>query len=150
MNLDVQVKNRFNISEILKKILFRINRLENKTNSCSNSYSTDETLTGGTWIDGKPIYRRVVTGQAILDNLNIGFNYDIDNLITVEGYILLKHSPLDIRIEVRLPYIYNGDRIEFSRVGTIPYIYVQNGNNTFSESFQNTYTFIIEYTKIND
>jgi hypothetical protein len=25
----------------------------------ANSYSTDETLTGGTWIDGKPIYRKV-------------------------------------------------------------------------------------------
>lgn len=25
----------------------------------SNSYSTEETLTGGTWIDGKPIYRKV-------------------------------------------------------------------------------------------
>jgi hypothetical protein len=24
------------------------------------SYSTEETLTGGTWIDGKPIYRRVI------------------------------------------------------------------------------------------
>lgn len=26
------------------------------------SYSTEETLTGGTWIDGKPIYRKVLTG----------------------------------------------------------------------------------------
>lgn len=28
------------------------------------SYSTIEVLTGGTWIDGKPIYRKVVTGSA--------------------------------------------------------------------------------------
>ena len=27
----------------------------------SNSYSTEETLTGGKWIDGKPIYRKVIT-----------------------------------------------------------------------------------------
>lgn len=28
------------------------------------SYSTDETPTGGKWIDGKPIYRRVYTGLS--------------------------------------------------------------------------------------
>lgn len=28
----------------------------------ANSYSTDEIKTGGTWIDGKPIYRKVITG----------------------------------------------------------------------------------------
>ena len=30
----------------------------------SLSYSTDEILTGGTWIDGKPIYRRVLVVQT--------------------------------------------------------------------------------------
>lgn len=30
-----------------------------------NSYSTTETLTGGTWLDGKPIYRKVFTGLNI-------------------------------------------------------------------------------------
>jgi hypothetical protein len=29
------------------------------------SYSTEETLTGGTWIDGKPIYRKVVTNLSV-------------------------------------------------------------------------------------
>lgn len=28
----------------------------------AQSYSTEETLTGGTWVDGKPIYRKVLTG----------------------------------------------------------------------------------------
>ena len=27
----------------------------------SNSYSTNEVKTGGTWIDGKPIYRKILT-----------------------------------------------------------------------------------------
>lgn len=30
-----------------------------------NSYSTTEMLTGGKWIDGKPIYRRVFTGLSV-------------------------------------------------------------------------------------
>lgn len=33
-----------------------------------NSYSETETLTGGTWIDGKPIYRKVVTFTAKIFN----------------------------------------------------------------------------------
>ena len=33
-----------------------------KFNKSYLSYSTEETLTGGTWIDGKPIYRKVLTG----------------------------------------------------------------------------------------
>ena len=32
----------------------------------SNSYSTEETLTGGTWIDGKPIYRRTFHFNTML------------------------------------------------------------------------------------
>ena len=31
----------------------------------ANSYSETETLTGGKWIDGKPIYRKVITGLSI-------------------------------------------------------------------------------------
>ena len=31
----------------------------------SNSYSTDEVKTGGTWIDGKPIYRKVVLATGL-------------------------------------------------------------------------------------
>jgi hypothetical protein len=31
----------------------------------ANSYSTDETLTGGTWIDDKPIYRKVIQSTTI-------------------------------------------------------------------------------------
>ena len=34
----------------------------------ANSYSTDEIKTGGTWIDGKPIYRKVIN----LDFVNSG------------------------------------------------------------------------------
>lgn len=37
----------------------------------AQSYSTTETLTGGKWIDGKPIYRKVVTGLSFsLSNNN--------------------------------------------------------------------------------
>lgn len=37
-------------------------------NKQNNSYSTTEALTGETWIDGKPIYRKVITGDNSLTN----------------------------------------------------------------------------------
>lgn len=51
----------------------------------NNTYSTDEVITGKTWIDGKPIYRKVVSGnqisvgyKLITDSLNINDNTIID------------------------------------------------------------------------
>ena len=47
----------------------------------SKSYSTTETLTGGTWIDGKPIYRKVL--QGTLTGSEQAVNHHISNLGTV-------------------------------------------------------------------
>lgn len=38
------------------------------------SYSTSETKTGGTWIDGKPIYRKVLTGTVIPSNGSVAIS----------------------------------------------------------------------------
>ena len=58
-------------------------------------YSTDEVFTGKTWIDGKPIYRKVLTGKFgthQVYNSNIRYNRTMLNLqfadiVTVGGYI---------------------------------------------------------------
>lgn len=59
-----------------------------------NSYSAEETRTGGTWINGKPIYRKVI---IITNNAESGSIPDIDNLVSVDGYVktseFLKLSP---------------------------------------------------------
>ena len=39
----------------------------------SLSYSTQEVKTGGTWIDGKPIYRNVLIAKEILNGEEIGW-----------------------------------------------------------------------------
>ena len=56
-----------------------------------NLYSTEETLTGETWIDGKPIYRKVINTnspsqtltQQIVGTLGSGLN----ELISLKGMI---------------------------------------------------------------
>ena len=54
-----------------------------------NSYSTTEVKTGDTWINGKPIYRKVVnTGQLSSANKNVAHNIENINEITkIEGLI---------------------------------------------------------------
>lgn len=46
------------------------------------SYSTDE-IKLGTWIDGKPIYRKVVIIDSIGSNVNYDVPYDIENADTI-------------------------------------------------------------------
>lgn len=48
-----------------------------------NNYSTDEIKTGQTWIDGKPIYRKVISTGAIsgTNPVNFALPSDVDTLL---------------------------------------------------------------------
>ena len=60
----------------------------------SKSYSTTETLTGGKWIDGKPIYRKVIEFNSETEIPTGGKSYtlsalglsDIDNIFSVYAF----------------------------------------------------------------
>ena len=45
-------------------------KLVAEKSNLNNSYSTTETKTGGTWIDGKPIYKKYITVNIPADNSN--------------------------------------------------------------------------------
>ena len=51
----------------------------------SNSYSQTETLTGGTWIDGKPIYRKVLPFTVPVGQTSISL--DITHNLNIETYL---------------------------------------------------------------
>ena len=54
----------------------------------SNSYSTAEVKTGGKWIDGKPIYRKVVDFGALPNATIKGVSFDninADTFVKIEG-----------------------------------------------------------------
>lgn len=57
--------------------------------SQGKSYSTDEQLTGGTWIDGKPIYRKVIEFTSAYPAVSIP---NIEHLIGRGGYITTESS----------------------------------------------------------
>ena len=52
----------------------------------ANSYSTNETLTGGTWIDGKPIYKKVTPYNGVIESPTLSSSIII-NAIVGQPYI---------------------------------------------------------------
>ncbi len=52
------------------------------------SYSTEEINTGETWIDGKPIFRKVIAYDSTKTGTNVGFPHNISNLGNFRCYDL--------------------------------------------------------------
>ena len=114
-----------------------------------NTYSTEETLTGETWIDGKPIYRKCgyPTGSFSLQNdslVEVGFNWinttvtpNISKIITV-GFMQAPVSENDgaLSYQIRNTKM-TANGVKLLNIGTT------SGINT------NT-LFVFEYTKTTD
>jgi hypothetical protein len=75
-------------SEIMNPLL-DIDYIQKHYIDKANSYSTTETLTGGTWIDGKPIYRKVYTviTDGTTENIIDLTTLNIEKFIDKKGYI---------------------------------------------------------------
>lgn len=110
-------------------------------------YSTSETKIG-TWIDGKPLYRKVLkinniridTSTIIITNI-----LNMDTLINAEGLFINGSNG------IYSPYpIYSGTnflQMYISQDGTkIGFI----GNDSWSANINRTHLFILEYTKTTD
>ena len=115
-----------------------------------NSYSTDEVKTGDTWIDGKPIYRKVVTktlnGNAD-QTVDLGIATVLRNLVKFEGYIYKSvqgYRPLNSTYFSSLNYavqtFINDNKI----------LQIQAGSSARDILNGATLYLIIEYTKTTD
>lgn len=67
------------------------------------SYSTSETNTGKTWIDGKPIYRKVVDLGALPNNTMKNVTHGITNIDTVTDYYGVAKSGSNTTLKI--PYV---------------------------------------------
>ena len=103
----------------------------------AQSYSTTETLTGGKWIDGKPIYRKNWTGLSVgissgsWQNLNLTGLPNIDTLI----------KGIAIRSATGDKYVYNF--VSFRWYNSILYYKSTSAESAITD-------IIIEYTKTTD
>lgn len=95
------------------------------------NYSTTEQKTGGTWIDGKPIYKKVITDLSISTSnsyvtlMSVG---DIDTIIKTSG------MTTNNKTNFALDSVVNGANIQI--------------RTTYSTQLINTV--ILEYTKTTD
>ena len=115
----------------------------------SNSYSTEEIKTGGTWIDGKPIYRKVITAtlQTNEQVLNLTVPPQIKSLVSIKG-ILSKGN-----VDFVIPYCFMDGSSTFQIYtycqGQNLYIIPRSSDGTYFTAGC-TVRVIVEYTKSTD
>lgn len=135
---------------VLGKILNLFSNSDKDTYSCdylnnNDTYSTDEIKTNKRWIDGKPIYRKVVN-TGILPNTNsiaIPHNIsNIDNILSTKGWAYRSTD----RIFLNLPSAtYDKTAISCYSSKTNIIIVTYNDRSTFKVSYVT-----VEYTKTTD
>lgn len=113
----------------------------------NNTYSTDEVLTGKTWIDGKPIYRKVVDfGDITLTvNTDTKINHNISNIDTLIDGKLLKNQIL----MNNQSWVYNDGSVDAFRVYFDKIKIILNTSVSGWTSIAH-YIGILEYTKTTD
>ena len=118
-------------------------------NDC-NTYSTNEINTGKTWIDGKPIYRKIVVIDELPDNTaaaySSGITDSVDKMLNITGTAMSKNTFTNA---FPLPYIdkYSGsnNNIELVWLGTSKEVRITTDTNRTTLC---AYIFL-EYTKAN-
>lgn len=103
-------------------------------------YSTEE-IRIGTWIDGKPLYRRVYTGISAITTGEWWSPIQVDNasVITAFGWIVSNTTKMMIpNTQIRLGIIGGGVRFLVDNATAVP------GYNN------KDYMFVVEYTKTTD
>jgi hypothetical protein len=102
--------------------------LVDESKGVSNSYSTFEQLTGGTWIDGKPIYRLVLEVNVDIEYKEVNVAYlEVQSVISINRLI---NDVYDNGSQNNDPAIFGGDIIQVNNQDTI-----------------RNYKIILEYTK---
>lgn len=108
-------------------------------------YSTDETFTGMYWIDGKPIYRKILT-----ETRNGQGNWDFSETISnVEKFIkinLLTHGSNDYQESCDSHYYFTRARLDNSSTNT----YSIECTMSSGYSLAGLQYCILEYTKVTD
>ena len=113
----------------------------------AQSYSTTETLTGGKWIDGKKIYRRVFTGLTAPSTtswttvISTGLE-NVDTMVKIYGHMVTNDN-----YQIDLPWAEQGYTIVHRFYNTNKSVLIKLNSSSF---YNYPYTLILEYTKTTD
>lgn len=140
---------------ILGKILNIFSSSNKDTYSCdylnnNDSYSTDEIKTNKRWIDGKPIYRKVITSNSYANPINTGIT-NLETMVKM-NVIISQTSNGDWR---NIPWLFNGGNAigDQSWAGGVYYQIENNALNFQMGSSLKDYKkmiAVLEYTKTTD
>lgn len=128
---------------------------DNHIKEVANTYSTNETVIGK-WIDGKPLYRKVVDLGVLPNEGTFRIPHNIDNL---DRIISMRGMAKSSNQNLLLPFPYgtgkNGVNSDGTvKVNTVPInIYEEQGNivvYTLSDRSEMTGYVILEYIKTTD
>lgn len=109
------------------------------------SYSTDEQLTGGTWIDDKPIYKKTVSCGQLPNNDGKDTPHGIANIDKVIDTYGIAIDGNDISVSLPFADAVSDGCISAYRNGAIIRITTGKDRSSFTESYVT-----IEYTKTTD
>nr|DAJ09198.1 MAG TPA: hypothetical protein [Caudoviricetes sp.] len=87
-------ENLNKVQNDLNETITKQGKILNDKITNTNTYSTEEVNTGKKWIDGKDIYRKVIT-QNNANQINLT-NLSIDTLIEKRGQVKVTNPPYDI------------------------------------------------------
>lgn len=139
------------INKLKSNVQIALTELESKTNKLNTEidnlkkYSTEEVKTGETWIDGKPIYRKVISCGALPNSTSKFVNHNISDIDNSRIYGFAVRTS-DKR-EFPLPFSSadsNGN-VQLDLTST----QIQITTNVDRSSFNTSYV-ILEYTKTTD
>ena len=122
--------------------------------NAAENYSTTETLTGGTWIDGKPIYRKVIqftlpngVFESDLTSLNIEHCLKCSANLLDDNHQSINEQLLVLRDAVSQFY----SRVIFPNLLEVAYMMTEitTGETSF-KNVEMSGSVILEYTKTTD
>lgn len=113
-----------------------------------NTYSTNEIKTGKTWVDGKPIYRKTLTGNTGSARVNAQYTLltdaNIDNITNAEGFcknLTSQQKNINLLFSDTISLVYDTAGTNINKL-------ILFMNNSSAASFD--YAITIEYTKKTD
>ena len=132
----------------LATILETVNNLPEAggTEEVIDTYSTEETVTNKVWIDGKPIYRKVINATQSLTSGSNAVAHGISNFgVATEVKLLIFFNGMTY---VNSSYESATNWLSLNRVTSDSvYIFVGSG---WGSSFTQGFAVILEYTKTTD
>lgn len=118
----------------------RMNPITSNAVANSLSYSTEETLTGGTWIDGKPIYKRTWSFSSFpsIEGI-VDSSETYDKIISQQGFMIIDSQILPISQNRSA----SGITLRISNISQHNLAYIRNSDVISAD-------ITIEYTKTTD